>query len=178
MLSTCLPLSFSLPWFPFWFLCKLIGPPSSWGHPVSNPSLSASPAPRGSPRPDCVYSSALPALSCCVFPILASGSHCSFSAGGLCIIYTITTGKWKQAWVWEKASSGECDGIPKERHFQLNQSRLTKPWRFLLYTVLGRQYSAHVSENSKYLHEGNDVGDNCNYLSRAQFTRLLPQMQH
>lgn len=110
--------------------------------------------------------------------ILTSGSHCSFSAVRLCIIYTITTGKWKQSWVWEKVSSGKCDGIPKEWHFQLNQSRLTKPWRFLLYTVLGRQYSAHVSENSKYLQEGNDVGDKCNYLSRAQFTRLLPQMQH
>lgn len=67
-LRTPPPPSFSLPWFPFWFLCKLIGPPSSWGHPVSNPPLSASSAPRGSPRPDCVYSSALPALSCCVFP--------------------------------------------------------------------------------------------------------------
>lgn len=59
---------FSLPSLPFWFLCKLIGPPSSWDHPVSNPSLSASSVPRGSPRPDCVYSSALPALSCCLFP--------------------------------------------------------------------------------------------------------------
>lgn len=55
------------PLVQFWFCCKLIGLPSSWGYPVSNPSLHASPASRGSPSPDCVYYYALPALSSCVF---------------------------------------------------------------------------------------------------------------
>lgn len=92
---------------PFLFLHKLIGPFMQEVNPhlKRNPP-SHSPAPHSSPTPDCVYCSALSALSCCVFYSCHLSLVPASQQWDLCIIYATATGKWRWGWTMRRPILG------------------------------------------------------------------------
>lgn len=111
---------------PPWVLYKLIGNLVPEVTPLSSQAHLSQPFPysHGSAVPDCLLLF-LPALSCCVFHSWHLGLVPASWQQDLHIIYTLATRKWRQGWSSKEANAGECDGNPKPRCFQLNQTSLT-----------------------------------------------------